>query len=168
VRPRLLVTTAIALAWSSSALGGFSVTTSSTPSISLTLNGSDQTRTYTVDLQVDNSDSGSTLAGWNLTILSTRFRIGNTTKMLSGEASSITGVTSACSQGVTCGSDPSNSVNYPVRVPVGSTSTKFFNAAANTGVGTFAVTPTVRVTVPANAYAGTYSSTLTITLTVGP
>lgn len=43
-------------------------------------------------------------------------------------------------------------------------SAHFFNAAANTGIGTFTITPTIRVTLPAN----TYTSTLTTTLVSGP
>ena len=46
--------------------------------------------------------------------------------------------------------------------------TKVYNAAANTGMGNFTVTPTVSVSVPANAFAGSYSSTLTIALVSGP
>jgi hypothetical protein len=44
----------------------------------------------------------------------------------------------------------------------------FYNAAANTGMGDFTVTPTVEVSVPANAYAGTYTSTLTLAVVSGP
>ena len=48
------------------------------------------------------------------------------------------------------------------------TATKFYNAANATGVGTFTVTPTVKVTVPQNSYTGTYNSTLTIAAVSGP
>lgn len=56
---------------------------------------------------------------------------------------------------------------YPLTVPAATTAptaVKFFNAAANTGIGTFTITPTIRVTLPAN----TYTSTLTTTLVSGP
>jgi hypothetical protein len=45
---------------------------------------------------------------------------------------------------------------------------KFFNAAANTGMGQFTITPTIGVFVPQNTFAGTYTSTLTIAIVTGP
>jgi hypothetical protein len=45
---------------------------------------------------------------------------------------------------------------------------KLFNAAANTGMGRFTVTPTIGVAVPGNAYAGTYTSTVTVAAVSGP
>ena len=45
---------------------------------------------------------------------------------------------------------------------------KLFNAAANTGMGGFTVTPTVQVAIPANTYAGTYTSTVTVAVVSGP
>jgi hypothetical protein len=58
-----------------------------------------------------------------------------------------------------------------VAVPAGSgppTAVKFFNSAANTGMGLFTLTPTIGVFVPQNTYAGTYTSTLTIAVVSGP
>jgi WxL domain surface cell wall-binding len=175
VRGRLAICAAGAgaLVTSSIALAGFSLTTTATPSLSITLNGTDQSPTYTMDLTVDNSAVGSTLLGWNLTVTSTRFTTGGgSPRTLSTSASSITGVTFVCAVNpLLCTSNPSNSITYPVAVPAGSsppTAVKFFNAAATTGIGTYTVTPTVKVVVPANAYAGTYTSTLTLTLATGP
>ena len=48
------------------------------------------------------------------------------------------------------------------------TAVKFFNAAANTGLGSFTVTPTVGVFVPSSTFAGSYSSTLTVSIVSGP
>jgi hypothetical protein len=110
---------------------------------------------------------GVSLTGWNVTLTSTIFSTGIRT--LAANGSSITGVTSVCS-GV-CTSNPSNSISYPVGVPAGSSpppAVKIFNSASATGIGTFTVTPTVRVAVPANAYAGAYSSTLALALVSGP
>jgi hypothetical protein len=45
---------------------------------------------------------------------------------------------------------------------------KFFNAAANTGMGKFTNTPTIGVFVPQSSFAGTYTSTLTISIVSGP
>jgi hypothetical protein len=146
------------------ASAGFSVTSAASPSFSVMLNGNDQSGSYTIPLTVDNSAVGVSLTGWNLTVSTTQYTTGGG-KTLSAAASTITGVTSACSG--TCASTPTNSVAYPLAVPVGST-VKFFNAAAATGIGTFTVTPSVTVAVPANAYAGSYTSTLTIALATGP
>ena len=41
-------------------------------------------------------------------------------------------------------------------------------SAADTGLGDFTVTPTLRVSVPANAYAGAYTSVMTMTVSSGP
>ena len=171
LRPLLLCASAAAFfAFTSPALGGFSLSTTATPTFSATLNGTDQTPAYTMDLSVDNSGLGSTLLGWNLGITSTQFSTGGSTpKTLAAAASSITSVAVSCAVGPCVA--PTNSVAYPVVVPAGSTppaATKFFNAAVATGTGTFAITPTVKVAIPANAYAGSYTSTLTLTLATGP
>jgi hypothetical protein len=59
-------------------------------------------------------------------------------------------------------------VATPVAIPVVIPSAPFFNAAANTGIGTFAVAPTITVDIPANARAGSYTSTITTELISGP
>ncbi|MEA2286360.1 MAG: hypothetical protein QOJ21_2403, partial [Solirubrobacteraceae bacterium] len=56
-------------------------------------------------------------------------------------------------------------------IPAGPTPPKaraFFSAEANSGMGEFTITASVRVTVPANAYAGTYTSELTVSVVSGP
>jgi hypothetical protein len=148
--------------------GSLSESTSSTPSVSVTLNGTNQVPTYTMDIATsDQTGSGS---GWNLTITSTRFSTGGARpKTLSTTASQVTGVTSACAQG-TC-TDPTNSINYPFTLPAGATAptaVKLFNADVGTGMGDFTVTPTVGVSIPANAYAGTYTSTITLAVASAP
>jgi hypothetical protein len=88
---------------------------------------------------------------------------------LATTASSATGVSSACATG-TC-TNPTNGIGYPLAVPAGAgppTAVKLFNAAANTGMGSFTVTPTVQVAIPANTFAGTYTSTVTVALVSGP
>jgi hypothetical protein len=67
-----------------------------------------------------------------------------------------------------CAIDPANSVATPVAIPFVIPSAPFFNAAANTGIGTFIVTPTITVDIPANARAGSYTSTITTELISGP
>jgi hypothetical protein len=42
------------------------------------------------------------------------------------------------------------------------------NAAVNTGLGDFTVTPTVGVSIPSNTFAGTYTSTITRAVASAP
>jgi hypothetical protein len=170
LRVALGVAVAVFFVGVSAALGAFGLSTTATPSLSVTLNGQDQHPTYAMPLTVDNSALGQTLAGWNLTIATTQFTTGGArSKTLSTTASSITGTASRCAVlEASCTSHPSNSVTYPIALTAGEAPVKFFNAAPATGTGTFTVTPTVRVGIPANAYAGSYTSTLTVALATGP
>jgi len=151
--------------------GTLSLSSSAAPSVSVTLNGTDQNADYSLPLSViDATGSG---AGWNLTVTSTQFSTGGASpKTLATDASKMRDRTSVCAIG-TC-TNPTNSINFPppTTIPAGSTppaAVKFFTSAANTGMGTFTVTvDPVRVTVPANAYAGVYTSTLTIAVVSGP
>ncbi len=62
---------------------------------------------------------------------------------------------------------PTNS-GIALPLTLSGTAAKFFNAAANTGLGKVDVTPTVQVVIPGNAYAGTYTSTVTLAAATGP
>jgi len=57
--------------------GALSLATSATPSFGVTLDGTDQTGTYTVPSTV--TDARGTSAGWNLTLTSTQFSTGGIT-----------------------------------------------------------------------------------------
>jgi len=147
--------------------GALGLSHGTTASVSSTLDGSDQTATYTIPLSID--DARGTGTGWNATITSTTFNDG-AGHTLPTTASSITGVTSACRAGGTC-TAPTNSVTYPLTVPAAATApaaVKLFNAALNTGMGRFTVTPTIAVTIAGNDYAGSYSSTVTFATASGP
>ena len=145
-----------------------SLSTTAAPSFSDNLDLGDQTPTYTVPATAQ--DSRGNGSGWNLTITSTQFSTGGATpNTLATNASSLTGVTSACITG-TC-TNPTNAITYPVAVPAGATAptaVKFFNAAAATGMGKFTITPTIGAFVPGNSFAGTYTSTLTLAIVSGP
>src|SRR5438094_1197525 len=123
--------------------GTLSISTTATPSFSVTLDGTDKTGSYTVPATV--TDATGSSAGWNLTITSTQFTTGGgSPHTLSTGASSLTGVTNSCVSGSTC-TNPTNSDTYPVGMPAASsppTAVKYFNAAANTGAGQFTNTPT--------------------------
>ncbi len=94
---------------------------------------------------------------------------GASPQTLPATASAITGVTAVGTK--SSYTAPTNGVTYALGVPAAPTAptaVKLFNAAANTGMGQFTVTPTITVTVPANAYTGTYTSTLTLSIVSGP
>jgi hypothetical protein len=150
------------------AAGSLSVSAPAAASFSANLNLGDQTPTYTVTLTA--ADTRGTGVGWRLTITSTTLSTGGATaKTLATTASTVTGVTAVCAGG-SC-TNPVNSVAYPVAVPAAATAptaVRFFNAAALSGLGTFTVTPTIRVSVPQNSFAGAYTSTLTIAAVSGP
>jgi len=135
----------------------------------LTLNGINQTTTFTLPITVN--DFTGTGAGWHLTITSTQFSntAAPTLLKLAPNASHITGVTAVCNGG-TC-TNPTNTIAYPVLVPVTASTPStvpFFQAQANTGMGGFTVTPTISVITQANIYAGDYTSTFTVSLVSGP
>ena len=145
-----------------------SLTTSAAPTFTANLDSGDVTPTYTAALSLQ--DTRGTGVGWNTTITSTQFTTGGgSPQTLATNASTLTGVTSACTSG-TC-TNPTNAIGYPVAVPSGATAptpVKFFNAAVNTGMGKFTDTPTVGVFVPQSSFAGTYTSTLTLAVVTGP
>jgi hypothetical protein len=147
-----------------------SVAPNGTPSFSLTLNGVDQTTSYTLPVTVVDARGLSVGGGWNLTVTSTQFNDGSG-HTFPTTASTITGVASACGTNSTC-STPTNSVsNTNLAVPaaaVAPAAVKYVNAATATGLGTLNVNATVSVAVPSNVFAGTYSSTVTVSIVAGP
>jgi hypothetical protein len=142
------------------------------PSFSLTLNGADQTTTYTLPVSVVDARGMNAGGGWNLTVTSTQFSDG-AGHTFPTTASTITGLSpaTACGAGSTC-TLPTNSVSSSnLALPAGSTppaAVKWFNAANATGLGTANINATVSVFVPANVFAATYSSTLTLAIVAGP
>jgi hypothetical protein len=139
---------------------GISMALPADPSISDTLDGTDQTVSWTALLGV--VDARGTGAGWNLTVSATSFSDGSGHSLSPG---TITGITTACQGGNAC-TAATNGISYPLTLS--GTAQKFFNAAANTGMGKVNVTPSVSVAVPGNTYAGTYTSTVTLAAVSGP
>ncbi len=154
-----------------SGAGSVAQTVASPTIPAVTLTGVDQTINYTLPIVV--TDATGTGNGWNLTITSTTFSTGGSTPhTLANNISTITGVTSVCSTGTTCTS-ASNAISYPLAMPAGATAptaVKLFNAATDSGMGKFTITPTIALSVPANAYASSsgYSSTITVAVVSGP
>ncbi len=140
---------------------GVSLNLPSNPSVSDTLDGTDQTVSYSPLLGV--VDARGNGAGWNLSISATSFSDGAGHTLNPG---TVTTVAQACHSGSSCSAATSSGISYPLTVS--GTAAKFFNAALNTGMGKVDVTPTVQVAIPGNAYAGTYTSTVTLAAATGP
>jgi hypothetical protein len=136
---------------------------------SVTLNGTDKTATGSIVLTPDDeSGTGSSWNGWNITGTSSTFSDG-AGHILPTTAASISAATRSAPTG-NCAL-PTNSITYPVTLPAGSTpptAVKLYNAAANTGEGPTNVTLTTKLAVGANTYKGTYTSTWTFAIVSGP
>ena len=143
-----------------SGAAGVSLGLPGNPSVSDTLDGTDQTVSYAPALSV--IDARGSGVGWNMTISATTFSDGASHTLAPG---AVSGVAAACHGGSSC-TAATNSVGYPLTVT--GSAAKFFNAAANTGLGKIDVTPTVDVLIPGNAFAGTYTSTVTLAVATGP
>jgi WxL domain surface cell wall-binding len=143
-----------------SGTAGVSLNLPSNPSITNTLDGTDQVASWSALLGV--VDARGLGTGWNLTIGATSFSDGSGHTLAPG---TLTGVSAACHAGNSC-TAATNAVTYPITL--GATATKFFNAAVNSGLGKIDVTPSVDVAIPGNAYAGTYTSTVTLAAVSGP
>lgn len=136
------------------------------PTFSATLDGTDQTATSSFN--VDVVDATGTGSGWKLQIAMDQFATADAEPhTLPLDATSVTNVTAASSGTSTA---PVNSVTYPLVVPAGASATPatLFSADANTGMGSFTLTPDLSVSIPANSYAGTYTSTITLSIVSGP
>jgi hypothetical protein len=144
-----------------SGTAGVSLNLPSNPSITNTIDGSDQTATYAPVLGV--VDARGSGAGWNLTISATSFSDGSGHTLAPG---TVTAAAQACHSGSSCTAATSSGISYPLTVT--GTAAKIFNAALNSGLGKIDITPTVQVSIPGNAYAGIYTSTLTIAAATGP
>lgn len=138
----------------------FTVTTASPVTApGITLSGDDQTKTFAIVTQVAYTGTGNT-AGWNIQAKQTQPKSG--THLL--PFFDVTAGAYACVSG--CTANPANGIAYPLTLS--GTAQKIYNAAANTGRGTFSVTSTYELSYPANALPGTYASTVTLTGATGP
>jgi hypothetical protein len=177
MRHRLLILTALtalALTTAAAALAGnltatatvagtagISLNLPSGPSFSSTLDGTDQTVSYSPLLGLVDARGGG--AGWNLQVSATAFSDGSGHSLAAGQVSS---VATACTGTNTCTAPTSSGITYPL--PISGTAGKFFSAALNTGLGKVNVTPTIDIVIPGNAFAGTYTSTVTLAAATGP
>ena len=126
----------------------------------VTLNGDDQTKSFTMQYTVAYT-GGQNNAGWNVSASATTPTSGLNTL----PALAVTGVTNASCTGGGC-VNPTNSITWPITLSA--SAQKIFNAAATTGQGTVVLTATFQMTYPANAMPGTYASVVTVNGTTGP
>jgi hypothetical protein len=144
-----------------SGTAGVSLNLPSNPSVSATLDGTDQTVSYAPVLGV--VDARGSGAGWNLQISATSFSDGAGHTLAPG---TVTAAVQACHSGSSCTAATNSGITLPLTIT--GTAAKFFNAAVNTGLGKVDVTPTVQVAIPGNSFAGTYTSTVTLAAATGP
>jgi hypothetical protein len=140
---------------------GISLNLPANPTITSTLDGTDQTASYAPLLSVIDARGGG--AGWNIQISATAFTDGASHTLAQGTVAS---VAQACTVGSTCTLATSSGISYPLTIST--TPGRLFNAALNSGLGKLNVTPTINVAIPGNAYAGSYTSTVTLAATSGP
>lgn len=125
----------------------------------VTLTGVDQTKTFTIAVSEVYTGTTNTL-GWKITASSTTLTSGaHTLPPLQVTAIARGTCTGTC---VT----PTNSITLPVALST--TAQSIYNAAANTGKGTWPLTGTFQITYPANALPGTYSAVVTLATAEGP
>jgi hypothetical protein len=138
----------------------FAVSTASPITLAtVTLNGVDQTATFSIADTVAYT-GGSNNAGWKVQVSATTPTSGTNTL----PALIVTAGSFACQSG--CTTSPTNSIGYPITLST--TAQKTYNAALNTGRGTFTVTNTFQVTYPSNIIKGTYATTVTLAGSTGP
>jgi hypothetical protein len=155
---RSLLVVLLALAVVPTAAAAFTVTLNTASPVTapgVTLNGVDQTQTFTLSITVADANPGSG-NGWNVSIAATAPTNGTATL----PALVVTTVAGGACAGGSC-ANATNSVTWPVTLTAGGV--KIFNAAVGTGTKSVALTPTVQISYPANALPLTYSSTLTVT-----
>lgn len=164
MRRRLLLVVVLALVVAPTATAAFSIAITTANPINLaaiTLNGVDQTKTFTIAASEVYTGAGNTL-GWNVTAASTTLTSAGKTL----PALQVTTVAAAaCTPTFSCVA-PSNNVTWPVTLST--TAQRIFNATAGTGKGTVVLTGTYQVTYPANALPGTYSAIVTLATATGP
>jgi hypothetical protein len=144
-----------------SGTAGISLNLPANPSITDTLDGTDQTVNYSPVLGV--VDARGSGAGWNLQVSATTFSDGSGHTLAPG---TVTAAAQACHSGSSCTAATNSGITLPLTIS--GVAAKFFNAAALTGLGKIDVTPTIAVAIPGSSYAGTYTSTVTLAATTGP
>ena len=145
-------------------IGALIFTYLTSPSFTFTLTGATDNITYPSTFKVnDTTQSG---LGWHVNITSTQW---TTTggQTLPTTATTITGVSAACTAGQTCVLPTNGISSYPITVPAATTAPDaitYYSANRGTGTGDVTLTTTFALSIAPGTHAGTYSSTITETL----
>jgi hypothetical protein len=136
----------------------------------LTYSHSDQSRTGTMNLSVD--DSTGTGAGWNVTVQSSDFAYtGGSANGVAIPAANFS-IATANAPAKTAGQDI-DATNGPKVPDSGATGTldsahKVIQAVAGYGLGSYTQALDVNLDVPAQSRSGDYNATLTVTISAAP
>ena len=157
----VLLACAFALLGAGTALGAsftFSVITASPLTLpSVTLNGDDQSQSFTVASQVESSGS----SGWKVQAAADAPAFGS----YSLPALQVTAGSWSCVTGCPVTPLPTG-LTYPMTLST--TPQTIYNADAGTGHGKFEIASTFLVSYPAKTLAGTYTATITLSGSAGP
>jgi hypothetical protein len=152
---------AFALVCAGTALGAnftFSVVTASPLTLpAVTLNGGDQSQTFTVVSRVDNNDS----SGWKVQAAAGPPAFGS----YALPALQVTAASWSCVTGCPANPLPSG-LSYPMTLSA--TPQTIYNADVGTGRGKFDIASTFLVSYPAKTIAGTYTATIILSGSAGP
>lgn len=157
-----LVAALLALAVPAAASGAIAITSSTSVSTTVALDGFDQQATFSTALSI--SGGGST--GWHVTAWAPKPTSGSKTLGAVYVASQPSAGT--CT-GRGCRKPTPTGISWPVTL--GTTSggaVKIYNAAAGTGIGTDPVTVPFAADVAANTLVGAYTTTITVAISSGP
>jgi hypothetical protein len=138
-------------------------TASDAPTLAVTLTGLDQQVSDNWNIPV--VDARGSGAGWSIQMSAGAFTgmQGGTERTLAA-APAITGVNIATVDGTA----PTNGTSYGSGIAI-SSAQKVVSVAADSGMGSFTVAPTLRINVPAETYAATtYTGTITVTIGMAP
>jgi hypothetical protein len=148
--------------------GSLSVLINSVSYTGVTLNGSNQNSTGTINMSV--TDARGTGLGWKIKLSSTVMtKSGVPARTIPQSGHYVTNV----NLDNFVGSEPTNNVTSaswvdPIPATDGTNFTNLFNAADGTGMGNSTQTITTNLAIPANTYAGTYEAVITVSLETGP
>lgn len=159
---RLLAFAAVLALAVPSAASAIGITSSTSSSASVTLNGFDQTASFSVSLSV----TGQGNAGWNVTAWAANPAHGTDTL---GALSVPSAPTAVCT-GKGCVEPTTSGISWPVTLGTSSTgAVKIYNAANHTGTGTGAtISVPFETAVAASTLAAAYTTTITFAVATGP
>jgi hypothetical protein len=152
----------VVLAIPALASGAVGISSSTSVSTTVTLDGFDQQATFTTTVTI----TGGGATGWHVTAWAPKPASGGNT--LSAVYVPSQPTAGACSPGV-CKKPTPTGLSWPVTL--GTTSggaVKIYNAAAGTGTGTDPVSVPFTADVAANTLAGAYTTTITVAVSNGP